>query len=332
MDIPCLAHIKSAKTVMTKRISKINKILVAIEMMLLLIFIIIYYLALPIKVKKLVHIPHGSVSKIITHLRQNESISVGIVDKYLFRFFGQPQSGWIDLKTKVLSKGDLLYRLSHSKAAVKTVTLLPGETSYFFLKSLRETFDLNETLLHQHYKKRMPIAEGFIVPETYNIPIGLSEKELMHVLYLLSYKTHVRRAEKFLGVYHQKQWFKYLRMASVIQKEAANKEEMPLIASVIHNRIKKRMRLQMDGTLNYGLFSHQKVTPYRIRNDKSRFNTYKYKGLPHLPVCAVSTDAIEAALRPAKTDYLYFFKNKRGNHDFSRYYSTHLKNIANGKK
>ena len=300
--------------------------------MLLLIFLIIYYLALPIKVKTLVHIPHGSVTKIITHLRQNESISVGILDKYLFRFFGQPQSGWIDLKVEVLTKGDLLYRLSHSKAAVKSITLVPGETTYFFLKSLSDTFDLNETLLNQHYKERMPLAEGFIVPETYDIPMGLSEKEIIHVLYLLSHRTHVSRAKKFLGVYHQKQWFKYLRMASVIQKEAANIEEMPLVASVIHNRIKKGMRLQMDGTLNYGLYSHQKVTPYRIRNDKSRFNTYRYKGLPLLPVCAVSPNAIEAALNPAKSDYLYFFKNKKGTHDFTRYYSTHLKNIANGKK
>lgn len=317
---------------MIKVMSKINKILVVIEMMLLLIFLIIYYLALPIKVKKLVHIPHGSVTKIITHLRQNESISVGNIDKYLFRFFGQPQSGWIDLKSEVLTKGDLLYRLSHSKAAVKSIILFPGETTYFFLKSLSESFDLNETLLTQHYEKRMPVAEGFIIPETYNIPMGLSEKEIIHALYLLSHSTHVARAKNFFGVYHQKQWFKYLRMASVIQKEAANIEEMPIIASVIYNRIAKGMRLQMDGTLNYGIYSHQKVTPYRIRNDKSRFNTYKYRGLPHLPVCAVSFAAIEATLKPAKTDYLYFFKNKKGTHDFTRYYSTHLKNIANGKK
>ena len=287
---------------------------------------------MPVKVKKLVHIPHGSVTKIITHLRENESISVGILDKYLFRFFGQPQSGWIDLKHPILSKGDLLYSLSHNKAAVKTITLVPGETSYFFLKSLSKTFNMDESLLKELYNRKMPLSEGYIVPETYNIPLGLDEAELINIFYILSHQTHKKRAEKFLGVYNQKQWFKYLRMASVVQKEAANIEEMPLVASVIYNRIKKGMRLQMDGTLNYGLYSHQKVTPYRIRNDKSRFNTYKYRGLPLLPVCAVSIHAIDAALRPSKTDYLYFMKNKQGTHDFTRYYSTHLKNIANGKK
>ena len=155
---------------------------------------------------------------------------------------------------------------------------------------------------------------------------------MIDVLYTLSKKTHQQRSVKLLGHYDEKEWFKYLRMASVVQKEAANIQEMPIVASVIYNRLKQRMRLQMDGTLNYGKYSHQKVTPYRIRHDKSQYNTYKYKGIPSLPVCAVSREAIEAVISPAKTDYLYFMKNKKGLHDFTRYYSTHLKNIGNGNK
>ncbi len=317
---------------MINAIRRMNKSLIVIEMILLCSFLVIYYLALPIKVKKLVHIPQGSVGQIITHLQKNESIAVIPIDKHLFRFFGQPQSGWIDLQHKVLSKGDLLYKLSHSKAAVKTITLVPGETRYFFLKQLSSRFGLQEHLLNRYYDERMPWAEGFIVPETYNIPMGLNEKRIIDVLYHFSYKRHKKMSESLLGSYEEKQWFKYMRMASVIQKEAATVEEMPIIASVIYNRIKKGMKLQMDGTLNYGEFSHQKVTPYRIRHDKSHFNTYRYRGLPHIPVCAVSPKALEAAVRPAKTDYLYFVKNKKGLHDFSRYYSTHLKNISNGKK
>jgi UPF0755 protein len=121
-------------------------------------------------------------------------------------------------------------------------------------------------------------------------------------------------------------------MASVIQKEAANKEEMPIVASVINNRLKKGMKLQMDGTLNYGPYSHHKITAKRIRQDKSRYNTYMYKGLPPLPVCNVELSAIRAAIFPAKTDYLYFMKSKNGTHDFSRYYSTHLDNIRAATK
>ena len=78
---------------------------------------------------------------------------------------------------------------------------------------------------------------------------------------------------KLFGKYDEKKWFRYVAIASVIQKESANTEEMPLVSSVVYNRIKKGMRLQMDGTLNYGKFSHTRVTPKRIREDKSVYNT-----------------------------------------------------------
>lgn len=329
---PCLVQRKSVKVLTTIMTKNIKRSLLVIETILLLILFIIYYFALPLKVKNLVHIPQGSVSKIITYLREKEGIAVPSFDKFSMRLFGQPQSGWIDLGKPVLSKADLLYRLCHSKAAVKSITLLPGETKFFFLKNLSATFDLNETKLNAYYDQYIPLAEGYIIPDTYNIPLGLNEQRIMEVLYHMSRKQHKRLALKFLGVYNQNQWFRYLRAASVIQKEAANVKEMPLVSSVIYNRLKQHMRLQMDGTLNYGKYSHQKVTPYRIRNDKSRFNTYKYKGLPYIPVCAVSSQAIEAAINPAKSDYLYFMKNKKDVHDFTRYYSTHRKNIANVNK
>jgi UPF0755 protein len=117
----------------------------------------------------------------------------------------------------------------------------------------------------------------------------------------------------------------------VIQKEAANNEEMPIVASVINNRLKKEMALQMDGTLNYGKYSHIKVTPKRIREDKSSFNTYRNKGLPSSPVCSVSLEAINAVLHPQETNYLYFMKNKSGVHDFTHSYKEHLRNIQKAK-
>ncbi len=87
----------------------------------------------------------------------------------------------------------------------------------------------------------------------------------------------------------------------------------------------------MDGTLNYGKFSHVKVTPERIKNDKSTFNTYKHKGLPASPIGAVSISAIKAAIKPAKTTYLYFMKNKDGVHDFSDTFKAHRKNVKKAR-
>ncbi len=94
-----------------------------------------------------------------------------------------------------------------------------------------------------------------------------------------------------------------------MQKEAANVEEMPLIASVIFNRLKKGMPLQMDGALNYQEFSHAKVTKERIKTDNTPYNTYKFKGLPKNPVGSVSLEAIRAVIFPKKTEFLVFCEN-----------------------
>lgn len=277
------------------------------------------------------HIPKGSIGKIISQIN-HENRSLGYIDRYMIRFFGQPQSGWIDLGSERMSKADLLYRLCHNKAALKNTILVPGETTIIFLKQLALEYDLNETRLKSAYTKQTLYAEGFFVPQTYSIPIGIKEEDLIRVLSSYAQKWHSRLSKKFFGTFNQKQWYRYLRIASVIQKEAANIEEMPLVSSVIYNRLKKHMRLQMDGSLNYGRYSHQKVTARRIRTDHTTFNTYKHRGLPAEAVCVVSRDAIIAAIAPAKSDYLYFMKNKKGVHDFTRYYSTHMKNIVNVKK
>ena len=117
-------------------------------------------------------------------------------------------------------------------------------------------------------------------------------------------------------------------MASIIQKEAANVNEMPIVSSVIYNRLKKGMPLQMDGTLNYGKYSHVKVTARRIREDDTSYNTYKNKGLPSNPICAISLNAIKAAIFPIKSNYLYFVKdNKTGLHKFTGSYKEHVNNI-----
>jgi UPF0755 protein len=74
------------------------------------------------------------------------------------------------------------------------------------------------------------------------------------------------------------------------------------------------------------------VTPKRIKTDKSGFNTYANKGLPPYPVSSVSIEAIEAALKPATTKYLYFMKNGDGVHDFTDSYKEHLNNIDRAKR
>ncbi len=276
---------------------------------------------------QVVYIPKGGTSEIITYLKKNNFDLLNI-DKQIIRFFGYPQSGWLNIGRTHLSKGDFLYALANAKAALEEITLIPGETLYFFIKNISQKLNLNEEALHLAYTNYAPMIEGVILANTYKVPKGISETHLMYYLVNTSLKEHKKWAIKFLGQYDQNQWFRYIIIASIIQKESANEEEMPLVSAVIRNRLDKKMRLQMDGTLNYGKYSHTKITPEMIRNDTTSYNTYRYDGIPKAPVGSVSFKAIQAAIFPANVDYLYFVRNKNGVHSFTKNYNEHLKNFS----
>ena len=249
------------------------------------------------------------------------------------RFLGSPQSGWIDINSTKLSRADFLYKLTKAKAALTKVTLIPGETTEIFLQNMSKKLNLDIKKMKKYYQMFAPYPEGVFIPDSYYIPIGIDEKHFIYYMVTNSLKRHKDLSVKFFGKFDKKKWFeKYITIASIIQKEAANNEEMPLISAVIYNRLKIKMPLQMDGTLNYGEYSHIKITPKRIKSDNTKFNTYKYRGLPPYPVCTVSLDAIKAAVFPAKVNYLYFVKSKNKKHIFSSSYKKHLSNIKAVKK
>ncbi len=299
--------------------------------MVIIIVSLVYYLTQPVRCSRVLYLPAGSSGSIITYLHR-AGIDVNGLDRVLMRFLGYPQHGWIDIGSTRLTKADFLYKITHAKAALVPVTLIPGETRALFFDKLARQLGLDRRRLEEAYKKYAPYPDGVIWPETYYVPKGISAEHLAYYLVKRSLARHEALARKFFGLYNEKKWFRYVTIASIIQKEAADEKEMPIIASVIYNRLKKGMPLQMDGALNYGRYSHVKVTKRRIREDATRFNTYRYSGLPPWPVGSVSLDALKAAVKPAQTPYLYFVKGKNGRHIFTSRYSSHLKAIRSGKK
>jgi len=296
------------------------------NILVILLLGVVFYTTLPIQTTKTLFVPQGSIKYILAQLsKQGHSLS--IIDTYLLVAMGKPQSGWVTIGDTHLNRIDFLYRLTTAKASMRAITLIPGETSTLFFESLATTLDLNQTKLNYFYQHLSPYLEAGIYADTYYVPYGMTEQRLIAFLVQESDKKYKEIAQKIYGKYDKKQWLKILIVASIIQKEAANVEEMPMVGSVIHNRLKKGMPLQMDGTLNYGKYSHIKVTPERIKNDTSAFNTYKHKGLPPSPIGSVSFDAILSAMKPAKTNYLYFMKNEKGVHDFTDTFQSHRQNI-----
>ncbi|GHS89137.1 aminodeoxychorismate lyase [Campylobacterota bacterium] len=293
-----------------------------------------YYLALRLENERFLRVPSGALKPIITQLG-NDGVDLGTIDLWLIRFLGvflgAPKYGLIDIGDANTTRLDLYLALIHGKSAFDEITLIPGETTLVSIDAIAQKLVLNADKMRTIYYEKAPFDEGVLIPETYQIIKGSSEREAMISLIERSMKIHKDRAIKQFGVYDEREWFRIVTIASIVQKEAASNSEMPLVASVIYNRLKKNMRLQMDGTLNYGYFSHKKVTPERIKSDTSDFNTYKKRGLPPYPVALAGSEAIEAALNPAKSDYLYFVRGDDGQHDFSENYREHLGNI-HGKK
>ena len=312
-----------------KRIFRIVEWVARTALFILISFI--FYTTIPVKTTSALFIPQGSVNSIITQLSKR-GYALSRVDTYLLVMMGKPQSGWITIGQTHLNRIDFLYKLVTAKARMMEVTLIPGETTTLFLQEIARELALDRDKLQRYTDRYASYKEAGIYANTYYVPFGIKEKHLILFLTSQTDKKYQELSEKVYGTYDKKNWNRLLTIASIIQKEAANAEEMPIVSSVIHNRLRKRMALQMDGTLNYGRYSHIKITPERIRSDKSRFNTYKFKGLPPYPVCAVSFAAIKAAMKPTKTNYLYFMKNSQGTHNFSTSFAQHRKNIKKVKE
>ena len=302
-----------------------------ITITILLLIALIFYFSLPIKTTKSVVLPKGSVTKVVESLKK-QGYPLTLLDTYLLAYLLEsPKSGTLNIGGGEMSRIAFLQKLSTAKEAIKIVTLIPGETKVIFLQELAKSQALDLNKLTKYYKEFSPYQEAGILPETYHLAKDVNEKNLMKTLIAQSEKRYEELSLKYLKKYDKKEWNRILTIASVTQKEAANNKEMPIVASVVYNRLKIDMPLQMDGTLNYGKYSHVKVTSKRIKTDKSGFNTYSNRGLPPYPICSVSINAIKAALNPAKTNYLYFMKNKSGVHDFTNSYQKHLKNIKRAK-
>ena len=163
--------------------------------------------------------------------------------------------------------------------------------------------------------------EGYLYPGRYDLPPLFGAK-----------RTILKQLEAFekniwpLGK-SDPDFRRTLILASLVQLEAGKDSDRPIIAGVIENRIKARMPLQIDATIEYALQKWRRLTFKDYRNVKSPYNTYLIKGLPPGPICSPDKKDIEAAMHPAKHDYLFYVALPNGQTIYSATYKEHLKNI-----
>ncbi|MFH1372723.1 MAG: endolytic transglycosylase MltG [bacterium] len=167
----------------------------------------------------------------------------------------------------------------------------------------------------------LPCLEGYLYPETYLFPWGVSEQEVLRELvkqYHIvtdtvwpdSIMENLTRSEIII-------------LASIIEAETRLADEREVVASVYINRLRRNMKLDADPTVIYGLGGLDRPLNRRDIKIDTPYNTYQRKGLPPTPINSPGLAAIRAALHPAETDYLYFVADENGGHHFSRTNAEH---------
>lgn len=164
--------------------------------------------------------------------------------------------------------------------------------------------------------------EGYLFPDTYILDRSMDTRTIVTTM-VNQFWHHVtpsmtkRSADLGLTV------DQFVTLASIIEKETGRKEEMPLIAAVFHNRLKRRMPLQSDPTVIYGIADFDGNLRKQDLLKKTPYNTYLIAGLPPGPIANPGLDALQAALYPTEADYLYFVSKNDGSHQFSDDLSQH---------
>ena len=187
----------------------------------------------------------------------------------------------------------------------------------------------NDPALAKAFDPAAPDLEGYIFPDTYNVPRRTTATTLVHLMVerfekVLTPELRQAAAERGMNIRQ------LVTLASLVEKETAQPGERPEVAAVYANRLKHGMALQCDPTVIYAL---QRAGKYdgNIRKDDlmfdSPYNTYRYPGLPPGPIAAPGKASIEAAARPAGDAYLYFVSRNDGSHAFARTLDEHNRNV-----
>jgi len=181
-------------------------------------------------------------------------------------------------------------------------------------------------------KGKVKDLEGFLYPDTYNLPVDISPKELVEVLFNEFYKKVIASGKYGLKE-NPKKLLETVTLASIVQGETQLESEMPTIAGVYLNRIAKRMKLEADPTIQYALPDGPKQR--LLKSDlkvNSPYNTYLNYGLPPGPINNPGLKAIESVLNYDKHNYIFFVATGKGGHKFTATYKEHLEAVAEYRK
>ncbi len=233
------------------------------------------------------------------------------------------------------SKYTYVLRVLREKLSEMSITIIEGKAAEEIFDAISESGFVSKDELKSVPKekldywflkdiKRENYLEGYLYPDTYIFSEKQTSEEMLEKLlsqfdkvFLEEYKKRAKELEMSVD--------EVVILASVIQAEASNIDDMQKVSSVFHKRLKANDRLQSCASVLYVLGEKKSVLSEEDVLIDSPYNTYMYKGLTPGPICSPGRDAIYAALYPADCTYYYFQSDEEGNMYFSDTFEEHEK-------
>jgi len=286
---------------------------------------------------RVVVIPHGASSSQIGSLLQEAGVvrrASEFVIAVRLRGLTHSLQGGEYLLSPSMTLLEIVDRIARGQVVLHAVTIPEGFTAEEIVdelvraglgdrRRLTEIVEHGAPLFPYDFLRTVPTGslEGYLFPDTYHLPRGLDERELIRA-FLDRFVQVVMPLWTVQGA--GRPLHAVLTMASLVEREARRPEERALIAGVLYNRLRRGMRLEVDATVLYALGRHKSLVTYSDLGVDSPYNTYRHAGLPPGPIASPGLASISAALQPAATDYLYYVARPDGSHVFSRTYQEHL--------
>ena len=274
-----------------------------------------------------------SLNTVTNLLHEKEIIHNKSFFKYRVYFLGLSDKipvGTFAVEGKVSSK-DIINTIFKEGPIRLKLTIPEGLSSEQIFLKANNLFDASDDYVPL-FKDQRFIAEfdiqassleGYLFPDTYYFFKDSSSREILITMineFWINFdKTFIERTNELGFTVHE-----VVTLASIIEGEALLDKERSMISSVYHNRLKKRMKLQADPTIQYLIPGHPKALSNKDLRRISPYNTYLNYGLPPGPINNPGLESIRAALYPADTDYLYFVAQGDGSHIFTTNQKDHL--------
>ncbi len=237
------------------------------------------------------------------------------------------------------------------KDDVVEVTVIEGWNLYDIAKELKKKGVISDINAFTKAVERMEVKydfisdapdnkyryykyEGYFYPDKYEFYVGTDDYEGIAKKFFANFVDHLD-SEIINAVKESKYSFdEILTIASLIQAEAGNVNQMGTVSSVFHNRLDSTLfpKLQSDVTINYVERAIKPSIAYEYQELYDAYNTYKRDGLMPGPICNPTKEAIRAALFPENTNYYYFVTDNAGKYYYATTYAQHLKNCNTAQK